>query len=76
MALCLLPEPGGNISAFPPASDSSRIALEVPERAEDFADGETGYALVLLKEGSDTVRKRLTSTIRLTADTLEVFSCI
>ena len=49
-----------------------RIAPEVPERAEAFADGETGYALVLLKEGSNTVRKRLTSTIRLTADTLEV----
>ena len=49
-----------------------QVALEVPENAEDFADGETGYALILLEEGSDTVRKRLTSTIRLTGDTLEV----
>ena len=49
-----------------------RIALEVPERAEDFTGGETGYALVLREDGSDIPKERLAGTIRLTADTLEV----
>lgn len=49
-----------------------RITLEVPEHAEDFADGETGYALVLPEEGSDTAGERLSGTIRLTVNTLEV----
>ena len=48
------------------------ITLDVPEHAEDFADGETGYALVLPEEGSDTAGERLSGTIRLTVNTLEV----
>lgn len=70
MALCLLPEPGGNISAFPPTSDSSRIAPEVPERAEDFADRETEYTLALLEEDGDP-GESLAGTIRFTVDTLK-----
>lgn len=49
-----------------------RIALKVPERAEDFTGGETGDAPVLREDGSDIPKERLAGTIRLTADTLEV----
>lgn len=50
-----------------------QVALDVPERAEDFAGGEMGYTLILPEEGSDTPEERLAGIIRLTADTLEVF---
>lgn len=53
--------------------DDVQVALDIPERAEDFAGGETGYTLILLEEGSDTPEERLAGIIRLTADTLEVF---
>ena len=49
-----------------------RIAPEVPERAEDFADRETEYTLALLEEDGDPVES-LAGTIRFTVDTLEVF---
>ena len=49
-----------------------QVALDVPERVEDFSDGETGYTLILREEGSDIPKERLAGTIRLTADTLEV----
>ena len=50
-----------------------QVALEVPENVEDFADGETGYTLTLLEEDGN-LRERLTGSIRLSADTLEVLS--
>ncbi len=53
--------------------DDVQVALDVPERVEDFVGGETDYTLILLEEGSDTPEEQLAGIIRLTADTLEVF---
>lgn len=53
--------------------DNTQITLEVPASAEDFTDGETGYTIIPPEEEGDTSQEQLVGTIRLTADTLEVF---
>ena len=53
-------------------SDGLQIALEIPESAAASSDCIMDYALTLPGEDG-ALRKRLTGTIRLTADTLEVF---
>lgn len=53
--------------------DNTQITLEVPASAEDFTDGEIEYTIILMEGESDTSKEQLVGTIRLTADTLEVF---
>lgn len=53
-------------------SDGLQIALEIPESAAASSDCIMDYALTLPGEDG-ALGKRLTGTIRLTADTLEVF---
>lgn len=54
--------------------DGTLVALEIPYSQEAF-DGETGYTLTLMGEGGAPA-EQLSGTIRLGADTLEVFQPI